>query len=302
MILGFDIGGTKVLGVAIDHDGTVKRELRVPTPAGPEQLVATLLDVAPQLAPAPRAVGVGIAGLVGRDGRIRVSPHLFHAETLDLPGDLGRALGVPVTVDNDANAAAWGEARAGVGRGVDELVLVTLGTGIGSGILCHGQLVRGAHGFGGEAGHMVVDHHGPLHVTGLPGAWEQYGSGRALDALTRAAGLGSEGQDLAAGIAAGETRALAVLDEYAYEVAVGVANLVAILDCELVILGGGVSDLGEPLRAAVAGHLPGLLIGFDHRTQLRVVLATLGERAGAIGAALLAAEYASGASRSDPAN
>jgi glucokinase len=294
VIVGFDIGGTKVLGVAVDVDGAVHEERRVATPKDPELLVDALVEVAHDLDAHPTAIGVGVAGLVGRDGRIVVSPHLVRPADLDLIGGLSRALGVPVAVDNDANAAVWGEARAGAGRGVDDLLLVTLGTGIGAGIVCNGQLVRGAHGFGGEAGHTIVEHHGKLHVTGLPGAWEQYASGTALGELTRAAGLGETGEDLQALIESGDAPALALLDGYGYEVAVGVANMVATLDSQLVVIGGGVSDLGEPLRAAIDRHLPGLLIGYAYRRGLQVVLATLGERAGAIGAALLAAELVAG--------
>jgi glucokinase len=290
MIVGLDIGGTKVLGVAVDADGTVHDELRVPTPPDPKLLVEALVEVTRKLAPHPDAVGIGIAGLVGRDGHIRVSPHLVQPQKLDLPGDLSRELGVPVAIDNDANAAAWGEARVGAGRGIDDMVLVTLGTGIGAGIVCNGRLVRGAHGFGGEAGHMIVDRRGEKHVTGLPGAWEMYGSGTALGELMREAGLGESGEDLAALLAQGDDGARAVLDRFGREVAIGVATLVSLLDSQLVVLGGGVSDLGEPLRSAVEADLPSLLIGDADRVELQVVLATLGERAGAIGAGLLAAE------------
>ena len=290
MIVGVDIGGTKVLGVAVDADGTVHDELRVPTPKDPQLLVESIVEIARKLVPEPAAVGIGVAGLVGRDGRIRVSPHLVQPEHLDLRGGVTGALGAPVAIDNDANAAAWGEARVGAGRGVDDMVFVTLGTGIGSGVVCNGRLVRGAHGFAGEAGHMIVERRGPTHVTGLPGAWEQYASGSSLDVLTRDAGLGATGEALEALLAAGDERALSLLDEYAFEVAVGVANLVAVLDSQLVVLGGGVSDLGEPLRAAVERRVPSLLIGDSARVELRIVLAMLGERAGAIGAGLLAAE------------
>jgi glucokinase len=290
MIVGLDIGGTKVLGVAIDADGTVHDEVRVPTPPDPELLVESLVEVARKLAPAPTAVGIGVAGLVGRDGHVRVSPHLVEPQRLDLPGELSRELGAPVTIDNDANVAAWGEARVGAGRGVDDMVLVTVGTGIGSGVVCNGRLVRGAHGFGGEAGHMIVDRRGAKHVTGLPGPWEQYASGTALGVMMREAGLGASGEDLATLLARGEPAALDLLDRFAYELAIGVTNLVALLDSQLIVLGGGVSDIGEPLRAAVAGHLPGLLIGDADRVELQVVLAMLGERAGAIGAGMLAAE------------
>jgi glucokinase len=290
MIVGFDVGGTKILGLAVDSQGAMHAERLVPTPHDPGLLVDTLCALAMELTPAPEAVGVGIAGLVGRDGHIRVSPHLVRPAEIDLPTGLSRRLGVPVAIENDATAAAWAEARVGAGRGIDDLVLVTLGTGIGSGIVARGRLVRGAHGFGGEAGHMIVERRGPKHVTGLPGAWEMYASGTALGELARTSGLGERGEDVVQRIRAGDEAAFALLDTYTYEVAVGVANLVVILDSRLVILGGGVSVIGEPLRAGVERHLPELLIGAEFRTKLRVELATLGPRAGAIGAALLGSE------------
>ncbi|HEX7096003.1 MAG TPA: ROK family protein [Acidimicrobiales bacterium] len=293
MIVGLDVGGTKILGLAVDEHGGVHDELRMPTPDDPRELVDALCDLATQLVERPAAVGIGIAGLIGHDGRVRVSPHLVRPEELDIIGVLTRALGVPVTIDNDANAAAWGEARVGAARGVDHMVFVTLGTGIGSGIVVNGRLVRGANGFGGEAGHMVVDRRGATHVTGLPGAWEMYGSGSALDEMTRAAGVGESGEDLHQKLLEGDDAAFAVLDRYAWEVAVGVANLLTVLDPHLVVLGGGVSEIGEPLRAAVERHLPSLLIGASLRAETRVALAQLGERAGAIGAALLATELVS---------
>jgi glucokinase len=290
VILGFDVGGTKVLGVALDDAHAVVNEIRVPTPDRAAALVDALVTVARRLAPTPRSIGVGIAGLIGRDGRVRVSPHIAEAPQLDLPRQLAAALGVPVVVDNDANVAAWGEAQLGAGRGEDDVVLVTLGTGIGTGIVLDGRLVHGTHGFAGEGGHVIVDRRGSRHVTGLPGAWEQYGSGTALGALARAHGIADSDEAFTARVAAGDAPALAVLDTFAREVAVGVAGLAAVLDPAVIILGGGVSEIGEPLRARVEAQLPDLLIGAAYRTRLRLVLATLGERAGAIGAALLGAD------------
>ena len=290
MIAGVDIGGTKLLALAVDEQGAVHGEARVPTPDDPIDIIKAICELVGQVAPDASAVGIGIAGLIGRDGQIRVSPHIPFAAGYDLAGGVTSRLNIPVTIENDANVAAWGEARVGAGRGIDDLVLITLGTGIGSGVVCNGALVRGHHGFGGEAGHMVVDRRGAVHVTGLPGAWEMYASGNALGSLVRDAGLGDDGEAIAALLAAGDEKALALLDRYAWEVAVGIVGLAAVLDPQLVVIGGGVSDLGEPLRAAVERHIPSMLIGASHRTELRIVLATLGERAGAIGAALLAVD------------
>ncbi len=279
LAIGIDIGGTKVLAVALDDASKVVAEHRVPTPTDPDALVDAIATAAQALGVGVGTVGIGIAGLVTATGTVCVSPHLSHPERLDLVRSIGARLDAPVRVDNDANAAAWGEARLGAGRGVRDLVVVTLGTGIGAGIVCNDQLVRGAHGFGGEPGHMTINFDGPAYITGACGSWEQYGSGSALHSvdgtLTPAELSTPEGE--------------ATLAHFAEMVAIGLGNLVNLLDPEVVVIGGGVSALGEPLRAAVEWHLAAWVFGAAQRTRLRVVLAELGEQAGAIGAALLGA-------------
>ena len=152
-----DIGGTKMLALAVDEQGAVHGEERLPTPDEPSDIIDGICSLVEQVAPGATAVAIGIAGLIGRDGQIRVSPHIPFAAGYDIVGAVSAHLSVPVTIDNDANVAAWGEAQAGAGRGKRDLVLVTLGTGIGTGLVCNGTLVHGHHGFGGEAGHIVVD-------------------------------------------------------------------------------------------------------------------------------------------------
>lgn len=279
--IGVDIGGTKVLAVALDHDHRVVGEHRVPTPPDPDALTAAIAGVVEALDRPVASLGIGIAGLVSVTGRVRVSPHLADPERLDLRGRLGDHFGVEVRVDNDANAAAWGEACLGAGRGARDLVVVTLGTGIGAGIVCNGALVRGAHGFAGEPGHHVVNFDGDRYVTGTRGPWEMYASGTAL---SRGAGGTLDAAALAT--PAGE----AVLAAYADRVAIGLANLIDLLDPEVAVIGGGVSALGEPLRAAIDARLDEWVFGAGVRPRVRLVLAALGEQAGAIGAALLGAD------------
>lgn len=279
LAVGVDVGGTKVLVVALDATFKVVAEHRLPTPKDPEALLDTIEAAVAALGVEVGSVGIGIAGLVTAAGAVCVSPHLAHPERLDLVGDIGGRLDVAVHVANDANAAAWGEACLGAGRGVRDLVVVTLGTGIGAGIVCNGRLVVGAHGFGGEPGHMTVNFDGEAHITGARGSWEQYGSGSALYA--------ADGTLTAADLAT--PAGTAALAHYAEMVAVGLGNLVNLLDPEVVVIGGGVSALGEPLRAAIATHLTAWVFAAAQRTKLRVELAELGEQAGAIGAALLGA-------------
>ena len=287
-------------------------EARVPTPTGRRALLDAMADVvraAVGARPGRRAssaVGVGIAGLVDRAGVLRVGPEpagparRARRATSSTAGWACRS-----RVDNDATCAAWGEHVAGAARGGDDVVCVTLGTGIGGGIVADGELVRGAHGFAGEAGHMVVDPHGPavpLRAAGLLGAVRvgqrarlagpRGGRGRPLRRGASSwpgATRGSPGRARDPGGGRGRRRGPRVVDTFAWWVALGVANLVTLLDCSLV---------GDRRRAwsrratccstrcaAASRHV----MAPDERTDVRIVAAELGERAGAVGAALLAA-------------
>jgi glucokinase len=217
------------------------------------------------------------------------------------------ALGCPVVVENDVTTTTLAEARIGAGRGCRDLVVVALGTGIGTKFIVDGALVRGANGFAGESGHMTIDRNASPHVSGVPGAWEMFGSGSGLGDLARqfvargdASGLlaragtrdAVDGETVAAGVADGDTDAMAVLDAFAEQVAIGVANLVMILDPQRIVLGGGVSEIGEPLRARVEAAAQRRIVGARVRPPVPVVLAELGEHAGALGAVLAASDLA----------
>jgi glucokinase len=329
MFIGVDIGGTKMLGVAgtvdVQSGGApridVQREQRVPTPTEGDALVDALLALVRELggddSAAPEAVAVGIAGMIDRHGVVRYSPHLPDVVQLPLAARLRDALGCPVVVENDHTTTMLAEARMGAGRGCRDLVVVGLGTGIGTKFLVDGVLLRGANGFAGESGHMTIDRNAPRHVSGVrkaprhvsgvPGAWEMFGSGSGLGDLARElAGRGEAsslleragtideitGETVAHAVADGDTDALAVLDAFAEQVAIGVANLIAILDPQRVVLGGGVSEMGEPLRARVETATQRRVVGARYRPAVPVVLAELGEQAGALGALLAAADAA----------
>ena len=167
-----------------------------------------------------------------------------------------------------------------------------------------GHLLEGSHGFAGEAGHMVVDAHGPTHITGQQGPWEYFASGSALGRLGREAaakggfdrGLEQAGtadgvtsHHLIAALSDDDADAASIFDGFCREVARGVANLVVILDLERIVVGGGLTEIGEPLRSGIDHHLGDLLLGAEHRPGVEVRLAELGDDAGALGAALLAA-------------
>jgi glucokinase len=305
--VGLDIGGTKVLGVLLGHDGTVLREERRRSPhAGIDALVGTASAVVADLSPPGSAVGVGAAGLVDHDGKILYSPNLPTLIEAPLRDALAAATPHPLVVDNDANVAARGEIAYGAARGLRHALFVTLGTGIGGGMLLDGVLYRGAHGFGGEIGHITVERGGPLCACGELGHWEAIASGSALGRMARelvergggARIVGAAGGDVddvtgmhvEQAARAGDADASALLAEYADNVALGLAALANVLDPEVIVIAGGLVELGpllfDPLHVAFVRHVE----GGQYRPKIPIVPAELGERAGAVGAAVLARE------------
>lgn len=302
---GLDLGGTKCLGVVLDEHGSVMREARLPTPRGAAAVIDTLAAVAGELAPY-RSLGVGVPGLVTGEGVLRAAPNLPGVAELEVAARLEAALGHPVEVENDATCATLAEWRVGAGAGASDLVLVTLGTGIGGGLVLGGRLQRGRHGFAGEYGHMVVDPNGPPCVCGRRGCWERYASGAGLARLAREAAVGRRANrvvELAGGdpelvrgehvqIAAreGDRDALAVIDEFGRWVALGLVNLTNALDPEQFVLGGGLARSAELYAGPIERWFVELLYAPDQRPRPSMRFAELGERAGAVGAALLGAE------------
>jgi glucokinase len=309
--VGIDVGGTKVLGVLLDPaqplDGL--GEDRVPTPEGGDGLIGLVAELADRIGPEASAVGVGIPGLVNRRGQMIMGPHLRKLRNVDLTARLRERTGrATVVVDNDANCAALAEQRAGAARGFDNALVVTLGTGIGAGIVIDGHLVHGAAGFAGEAGHMVIDANGPPCPCGKRGCWERFASGTGLGRLARdAANAGRldaavelaggdpeavRGEHVTAAARAFDPGALAVIGELAHWIALGLANLVNILDPGIIVIGGGLVEAADLILPEVRNRFPDLVMAGALRPEVPIVAAELGERAGAIGAALLAAETA----------
>lgn len=315
LVCGLDLGGTKLLGVVVDPAGSEPTllEARLATPAGREAVGDALVELATllmgraqaELGRTVRAVGVGAPGLVNRSGVLRYGPNLPGVVDLDIGHLLRTRTGLDATVDNDATCAAWGEHERGASRGKNHSVLVTLGTGIGAGITVKGEVLRGAYGFAGELGHMMVDPNGPLCPCGKRGCWERYASGSGLGLLAREAANAGQaeavvalaggdpedvrGEHVTRAALDGDPAALSVLARFGWWVAVGLANVVNILDSEIVVVGGGLVAAGplvmDPARAAFRE----LVLASDHRPEVPIVQAELGERAGAVGAALLAA-------------
>ncbi len=303
--IGLDIGGTKVLGVLLADDGTVLREERLASPhAGLDALVATGASIVNRLAAAGAPIGVGAAGLVDRTGVVRYAPNLPNIREAPLRDALAAATGHSVAVDNDAAVATLGEVTYGAAVGRRHVLLVTLGTGIGGGLLLDGRMYRGAHNFGAEIGHFTVDPDGPVCACGERGHWESIASGTALGRMARelVATVGGEALVAAAGgdpsavtgthvgvaAARGDADARSLLVEYAESVALGLSGLANILDPECIVIAGGLVELGPllfgPVREAFGRHVEGV----DYRPPVAIVPAQLGERAGAVGAAVLA--------------
>lgn len=302
--VGVDIGGTKIAVGLVSADGALLDRVAEPTPEDVGKIPALIADLTERVTPDTgiEAIGIGAAGFVSSDrSTMRFSPNIAWADET-LGDEVGGLVDVPVVVENDANAAAWGEFRFGAGADVDDLLLVTIGTGIGGGVVHRGTLLRGASGAAAEIGHMRVVPGGLLCGCGQRGCFEQYASGRALVRAARerleagdfrAAGLRSKAGD-SDGLTGPEITVLAQDgDELARELLAdlgtwageGIASLAAVLDPAVVVIGGGVGEAGDllldPLRASFKVHLSGAA----HRPEIDVRPATLGNLAGLVGAA-----------------
>lgn len=309
--LGIDLGGTNVRCAAVDAEGHIVDDRQLPTPkTGLEDVVAVCAQLVAAMGQGrdARSVGVGAAGLVDRQGVVHFAPNIYGLVHAPLRDALAARTGLAVVVDNDATVAAMGEQAYGAARGVSDVLVVTLGTGIGGGIIVDGRVRRGAHGFAAEIGHFQIDPHGPQCACGEFGHWEALASGTALgrmgreraesgrasDLLARAGGDAHQVTGVTVGDAAraGDSDAVEVVAEYAEFVAIGLAGLVNILDSDCVVISGGLVSLGDllfaPLRTAFARRIE----GSDFRPVVAVVPADLGEQAGVIGAAVMARDHA----------
>ena len=296
--IGVDVGGTKSLGV-VWSEGAIVAEVRRATPhcspEGPGGIIEVIAEVVRDLDTSVGVrdnrlpVGIGMPGLVTREGVVKASPHLRDVADLAVRTLLEERLQRRVWVDNDANCAALAEWRLGAAIGTDDMVLVTLGTGIGAGIISNGTLVRGAHGFAGEIGHMVVDPNGLACPCGQRGCWERYASGSALTAQAELVlGMGPiSGEDLVQMAASGHGEAQAILTEFAHWVALGLANIANMFDPSIIVLGGGLARMAPQFLINVGDNFATMLYGGDLRAHPLIVVASLDERAGAVGAALL---------------
>ncbi len=283
---GIDVGGTKFLGIILDEDGDVIVEKRHPTPRGAEALIAELAEFAAALGDYD-TLGVGVPGLVTRRGVLRAAPNLIDATEVPVRSMLGERLGHAVSIDNDGTCATMAEWQRGAAVGFDDVVLVTLGTGIGGGLVMGGALQRGANGFAGELGHMVVQPDGPFCPCGRRGCWERFASGRGLEMLAG----GRKGVDVVTAARDGDRESLVVIDTFANWVALGLVNLTNVLDPACIVLGGGLAAAPDIFLPPIARHFTALLYSPEHRPHPVLTFTAFGERAGAVGAALLPVDH-----------
>ncbi len=312
--IGVDIGGTKVAGGLVDAEGVIHARARADTPhrsTSPDVVESTIVGVVDTLlaqvcSGEVAAVGVGAAGFVAADrSTVVFAPHLSWRHE-PLREALADRIGLPVTVDNDANAASWAEWRFGAGRGESHLVMINLGTGIGGGVVINGRIERGRFGMAAEFGHMSIVPEGLLCECGNRGCWEQYSSGNALARQARAliatnspvaqdlgllvggdAGLVT-GQLVTDAARSGDRTAFELLAEVGRWLGIGLANVVAALDPGRIVIGGGVSAAGELLLGPARESFRRHLTGRGYRPEAAIVAAHLGNDAGVIGAADLA--------------
>jgi glucokinase len=304
--VGVDIGGTKIAAMRVSAEGGILDQTLVHTPAeDPEEFVEVVIEQArTHVGERVGAIGVGVTGLVDfAAGTLSYGPNLPF-RNVPLRGRIQEATGLPCLVDNDANVAAWGEYRVGAGRGATDMLMVTVGTGIGGGIVAGGRMFRGAHGFGAEIGHIIVEPNGPLCGCGNRGCWEQVAAGRAIDRLGRDA-AGANPTSLMVRLAGGspaavtglvvvqaaqqgDTVAIGVLAEVGRRLGEGIAGMINILDPEVVVVGGGAISAGELLLQPAREVVRTAIMAPEFRPEVPVVPALMGNAAGGIGAALLA--------------
>jgi glucokinase len=303
--IGIDIGGTKIAGALVDSEGQIIREAKVPTPAKDiDALVSAVIGLINELSEGHKVLGAGVAAAGFVDAQ---QANIIYATNLTgrnepLKAKLEALTDIPVIIENDANAAAWAEYRYGAGRGYKHMTMLTIGTGVGGAIITNSRMLRGGFGVAAELGHMRIVPNGRQCACGAKGCFEQYASGTALLRAARdlAESNGQLGKRLRAlrdeageltgaqvyqAILEGDPGAISILTELGTWIGETVASLSAILDPEVVVIGGGVSATGDllldPIRKAFLANMPAQ--GF--RPELEIKAAEFVNDAGVVGAA-----------------
>jgi glucokinase len=311
LTIGVDIGGTKIAAGVVDEEGNILSTFKVPTPTTPEAIVDAIASAVEGARAGHEIVGVGIgaAGYVNRQrSTVYFAPNLLGWRNGPLRQEVEQRVGLPVVVENDANAAAWGEYKFGAGKGHRNVICITLGTGLGGGIIIGNKLRRGHFGVAAEFGHIKMVPDGLLCGCGSQGCWEQYASGRALVRYAkqranatpeRAEALlslgdgtpdGIEGKHISMAARQGDPVAVDSYRELARWAGAGLADLASLFDPSAFIVGGGLSDEGELVLDPIRKSYKRWLVGGNWRPVAEVRAAELGNKAGLVGAADLARE------------
>lgn len=309
LAIGVDLGGTKIAAGVVDETGQILAEVRRPTPTdSSEAIIAAISDLVAELRVTHdvSAVGIGAPSFINATQDTILFTANLPMENLPLAAELTALTGLPVIVENDANAAAWGEYRFGSGKGAADMILLTIGTGIGGGIVMNDRLLHGSYGMAAEVGHIEVVRDGHRCGCGLDGCWEQYASGSALVRIARRLARkrrdeawtllsfgdgtpeGVKGKHITKAARQGDPVALAAFEEVGIMLGRGMAMLAAILDPAMFVVGGGVCEAGELLLGPARRSFEDHLTARAHRPLAEVVLASMGNESGMVGAADLA--------------
>ncbi len=289
-VIGVDVGGTAIKLGRFTESGYCDQSLTIdtPQPATPAAVIPAIATAIAALNTNSTeqqaiAIGVGMPGPADATGRIaRISINLVGWQDVHLAAELERLTGLPTLIDNDANCAGQGEVWLGAGRGFQDLILLTLGTGVGGAIFMGGQLFKGRNGAAGELGLVSVDLHGHPCNSGNRGSLEQHVS---IQAIRRRTGL--EPHELAHQARNGNPEAIAFWQRYGQELAAGMASFLYVLTPEAVILGGGISASADLFLPALTAEIEARVMPTS-REGLHILVAQLGNRAGTVGAARLA--------------
>ena len=307
LAIGVDIGGTKVLGGVVDESGEILRTFRQDTPReGGDALNKVIADVVGELLTTHKTehIGISAAGLVSSDRQTMLgAPNIKDWDGVNIAKALNKISGINSIVENDANSAAWAERVYGAGKGLENVIMITVGTGIGGAAIVNGKPLRGANGTGAEFGHMRVVPNGELCGCGIRGCYEQYASGTALmrhtkdtinkspesakNLLARGDGTinGLIGSHITDAARDGDAIAISALEVAGDWLGAGIATLAMLFDPSIVVIGGGVVEAGElllePARKAMMREMP--FVG-KHPVP-DIVAAKLGNDAGLVGAA-----------------
>ena len=298
LTIGFDVGGTNVRGGVITREGEILASRTVPTSMDAEQLEADIVGIVDELRADYEvdAVGLALAGFLDPTCEVvRFAPHLpwRHANVRE---SLSQKLGMHVRLEHDANSAAWGEWCFGAGRGAEDWVFFAVGTGIGATLMTHDTIYRGAFGTAPEFGHIVVVPNGRKCSCGKRGCLERYASGTALPdtcadlrgSYETSLSADPTGKDITQAARRGDPLAVAVMEDFSRWLGQGLSIVADVLDPELIVLGGGVSQEADLYLEGAAQAMGQDIVGAGHRPLARVATAELGSAAGMIGVADLA--------------